>query len=317
MSFNNLSDVDISPKKSERHEAISVTLVALKRKINAFYELTRPWNWLRMQVPMAICGAILFASGFPSLNIILICLIAGASLSASGYAINDYFDRNIDIINVPDRPIPSNRIAPIEALFIAVFLSGIGIVISLFLSWINVIIAAATAIYGFIYAIFLKRFGNILDTASFAVFMGFPVLYGAFSTSMNKTSLVLAFAVAIYIGGAHIIGTIKDIEGDRESSCRTVAVVFGSKKAAKIASGLTTISLILFWIFTIYFLGNFLSFLGLAVISAFVLISLIRLIHNQSKQRAKEILSLQKTFLFAIFIVLTLLKLLNSLVDIN
>ena len=60
----------------------------------------------------------------------------------------------------------------------------------------------------------------------------------------------------------HSILTIKDIEGDRENSCRTIAVVFGSKKAAKIAVGLTTISLILFWIFTTYFLGNFLSFLG-------------------------------------------------------
>lgn len=312
MSGYNLSDVDISPKKSEHHEVISVTLVTLKRKINAFYELTRPWNWTRMQVPMAICGAILFATGFPNLNIILICLIAGASLSASGYAINDYFDRNIDIINAPDRPIPSNSIAPLEALFLAVFLSGVGITISLSLGWINVIIAAATATYGFIYAIFLKRFGNLLDTASFAVFMGFPVLYGAFSTSMNKMSFVLAFAVAMYIGGAHIIGTIKDLEGDRKNSCRTVAVFFGRKKAAKIAVGLTAVSLILFWIFAAYFLENFLSLLGLSVISAFILVSLLRLIYNQSNQKAKEILSLQKTFLFAIFIVFTLFKLLSS-----
>ncbi len=313
MSQYNLSDVDISPKKSERYEAISITLVTLKRKINAFYELTRPWNWLRMQVPMAICGAILFANGFPNLNIILICFIAGASLSAGGYAINDYFDRSIDIINAPDRPIPSNRIAPLEALFLAIFLSGVGITISLSLSWINVIIAAATATYGFIYATFLKRFGNLLDTVSFAFFMGFPVLYGAFATSTNKMSLVLAFAVAMYIGGAHIIGTIKDIEGDRKNSCRTVAVVFGSKKAAKIAAGLTTISLILFWIFATYLSRNFPSFLGLGIISAFVLISLLRLIHNPSKQKAKEILSLQKTFLFAILIVFTLVKLFSSL----
>ncbi|HUO43219.1 MAG TPA: UbiA family prenyltransferase, partial [Methylomirabilota bacterium] len=56
--------------------------------------------------------------------------LTGFILLGAAMVLNDYFDREIDSINEPGRPIPSNVIAPSQALSFGVVLVSIGLLCS-------------------------------------------------------------------------------------------------------------------------------------------------------------------------------------------
>ena len=94
----------------------------------AYIEILRPIN-----VAMAIAGVVIAAAvaGVPlnplHLGIIFAAVAAALQLGA-GNAINDYFDREIDKIGKPLRPIPSGRISPANAKIYAAALFALSLV---------------------------------------------------------------------------------------------------------------------------------------------------------------------------------------------
>ena len=98
-------------------------------KVSALVHMSRPWNWLRMQVPATILGMLLglYCSGCQYSNVldkIPEVVISVASISAGGYIINDYFDKDIDAVNEPHRPIPSGKIGEKLALTVSILFFG-------------------------------------------------------------------------------------------------------------------------------------------------------------------------------------------------
>jgi chlorophyll synthase len=73
----------------------------------AFAELLKPITWFPPMWAFS-CGVI--ASGETLLDkwkiIILGLILAGPMVCASSQAVNDWFDKEVDAINQPDRPIP-------------------------------------------------------------------------------------------------------------------------------------------------------------------------------------------------------------------
>src|SRR4030043_2434903 len=57
---------------------------------------------------------------------VLYGFITGFMLTAAAMTINDYYDRAIDAINEPSRPIPSGSVSPREALVFVFVLSAGG-----------------------------------------------------------------------------------------------------------------------------------------------------------------------------------------------
>ena len=112
----------------------------------AVLTLLKPITWFAPMWAFA-CGAI--SSGLPTegrwLTIAAGVLLAGPLVCATSQAVNDWYDRHVDAINEPDRPIPSGRIPGSWGLFI-----GIGwTVISLLVAWsisFEVFLAAAVGL---------------------------------------------------------------------------------------------------------------------------------------------------------------------------
>jgi len=98
-------------------------------KLNAFLRLIRPVNCAMIGLAV-IVGASLVSSLDFSTNLLL-GFITSFTLTAASMAINDYYDKDIDAINEPQRPIPSGAISPKEALLLALVLSVIGFVAAL------------------------------------------------------------------------------------------------------------------------------------------------------------------------------------------
>ncbi len=182
-----------------------------------------------------IVGAFLTSADFSSIswqNLIL-GFITGFMLTAASMAINDYFDRQIDAINEPARPIPSGLVKPQYALIFALALTLVGFVAALLTNVYALVIAIFAWILFTAYTTVGKRtglIGNFLVSICVAV----PLVYGSFAATAELEMNVLIFAFIIFLAntGREITKGIVDVQGDRSNNIRTLAVRFGEKKAA-------------------------------------------------------------------------------------
>jgi chlorophyll/bacteriochlorophyll a synthase len=156
-------------------------------------------------------------------------------------AVNDWYDRHVDAINEPDRPIPSGRIAGRWGLYIAI----IGTMLSLIMgALIGPWVFAATIlglVLAWIYSappLRLKMSGwwgpgaVALSYEGLTWFTGAAVMLGAFPGA-KIIALIL-----LYSAGAHGIMTLNDfkaVEGDRQMGIASLPVTLGVDTAAKLA----------------------------------------------------------------------------------
>ena len=158
--------------------------------------------------------------------------ITGFTLTGSAMVINDYYDREIDAINEPERPIPSGTVSPNQALAFAFILALIGFLSALKTNLLCLAVAVIAWLISVSYATFGKRtglFGNFLVSACVAI----PFIYG--NLIVEKFSLmVFLFAAMAFLSntGREITKGIVDVEGDKARNVRTLAVSFGSRAAA-------------------------------------------------------------------------------------
>jgi geranylgeranylglycerol-phosphate geranylgeranyltransferase len=162
--------------------------------------------------------------------------ITGFTLTAASMTINDYYDREIDSVNEPYRPIPSGVIKPREALAFASFLTATGFIAA----FLTNLLCLATAIIAWIifvaYTTVGKRSGlpgNFLVSACVAT----PFIYGSIAATNGIRLNVLVFASMAFLSdtGREITKGIVDVKGDQARNVKTLAVRYGEKTAARVA----------------------------------------------------------------------------------
>jgi len=216
--------------------------------------------------------------------------ITGFMLTASSMALNDYYDREIDAINEPNRPVPSGLIKPKEALVFAFSLTAIGFIAAYLTNLFCFVLAVIAWIIFLTYTTVGKRSGlpgNFLVSACVAI----SLIYGS-AAALNAISLnVLIFAPMVFLSntGREITKGIVDVQGDKTKNIQTLAVRYGEKKAAIAAA--------LFYLFTVLlspipWLLNLVSiwFIPLVAITDFGLAaSSFMLLKDYSKENAKKV----------------------------
>jgi geranylgeranylglycerol-phosphate geranylgeranyltransferase len=200
----------------------------------ALLELTRP-------LASVLIGVLVLVDSFlvnPSTSLLsfktLFSFITGFSLTAAAMAVNDYFDFEIDTINEPLRPLPSNSATKKSALVLTVTLSAAGLVFAYLVSSVCFVMAAVVWVMMLVYSTIGKQkgvWGNLL--VSTCVAMSF--LYGSLAAAGRIQLNVLLFAAMVFSmnTGREITKGIVDIQGDRNNSIKTLAVVYGERKAAE------------------------------------------------------------------------------------
>lgn len=214
-------------------------------KIGGFIRLMRTINCLMMGFAV-IVGATLANpqfSGASWLNLFY-GFVTGFMLTAASMAINDYYDRGIDAINEPGRPIPSGLIAPREALAFAFVLAAVGFAAAYFTSILCSLMAVITWVVSVAYTTIGKRSGlpgNFLVSACVAI----PFIYGSMAIVNEVRLNVLIFASMAFLSvtGREVNKGIVDIKGDKAQNVKTLAVSYGEKNAAVAAA--------LFYIFAV------------------------------------------------------------------
>ena len=162
--------------------------------------------------------------------------ITGFTLTAASMAINDYYDRKIDAINEPSRPIPSGLIKLEEALVFALILTIIGLVAAYLTNTAYPLclpIAIIAWIISVMYTTVGKRSGlpgNLLVSLCVSI----PFVYGSvvIATEIKLNVLLFALIVFLSITGREITKGIVDVQGDRTQNVKTLALRYGEKNAA-------------------------------------------------------------------------------------
>ena len=207
-------------------------------KVSGLVRLMRPINCVMMGFAV-IVGAVLAnpqSSSVDWLNVIY-GFITGFMLTAASMTINDYYDRAIDAINEPSRPIPSGLVGAREALAFVVVLSAVGFVFAFLASFLCFAVAIVSWIIVVTYVTVGKRSGlpgNFLVSACVAI----PFIYGSIAV-INQIQLnVLLFASMAFLSntGREITKGIVDVKGDKAQGMKTLAVRYGERNAAFVAA---------------------------------------------------------------------------------
>ncbi|MEM9311156.1 MAG: chlorophyll synthase ChlG [Pseudomonadota bacterium] len=205
-------------------------------------QLLKPITWFP---PMwaFMCGAISSGAGLEGRLWFVAggVLLAGPLVCGTSQAVNDWFDRHVDAINEPDRPIPSGRVGGRWGLYVAL----IGTALSAAVAWALGPLVFAAALVGLAlawgYSAPPFRFKTSGWTGPAVVgltyeglswFTGATVMLGALPRAEVLIVLLL------YSLGAHGIMTLNDfkaVEGDRATGLRSLPVIMGVSGAARFA----------------------------------------------------------------------------------
>jgi geranylgeranylglycerol-phosphate geranylgeranyltransferase len=207
-------------------------------KISGFVRLMRPINCAMMGFAVFV-GAVLADPGF--FNVawlgVLYGFVTGFMLTAASMTINDYYDRAIDAINEPHRPIPSGSVSPRQALAFVFVLSAVGFVFAYLTSVMCLVVAVISWIVVVTYVTVGKRSGlpgNLLVSTCVAI----PFIYGSITVLSSVPLSVLLFTLMAFLSntGREITKGIVDVKGDKAEGIKTLAVRYGEKNAAVAAA---------------------------------------------------------------------------------
>ena len=205
-------------------------------------ELLKPITWFP---PMwaFLCGVVSSGVSVSERWPFLIAgiLLAGPLVCGTSQAVNDWYDRHVDAINEPNRPIPSGRIGGNWGLRIAI----IGTLLSLALAWVTgPWVFAATCLgiicaWGYSAPPFRFKVSGIWGPGVVALtYEGLTWFTGAAVMAGTLPSAPVLIVLALYSAGAHGIMTLNDfkaVEGDRAMGLRSLPVVLGVDRAARVA----------------------------------------------------------------------------------
>ncbi len=260
----------------------------LSRRITGHLRLIDPVTWVSPLL-MSLCGAFAAGRGQPGFHptdmqdlwLLLIGMVMSGPL-ATGFSqsINDYFDRELDAINDPERPIPAGDVSLGEAR----------------LNWIVLAIATllVSLVFGKIEITLLAVFGLVLATAYSVppvklkkhAWLGAPsvglgyvcitwISVHLIFAPLTTASIIAALINGVLVSGLLFLNDIKSVEGDRLHGLKSLPVTLGMRRAVLVSyiviNGSQLVLLVLAWLW------------GYLWLAAVILIMMIAPIYSQVK----------------------------------
>ena len=237
------SGVGAAREKAIRQALDNVNKPGFKLEPSAILPLMKPVTWFPPMWAFA-CGVVSTGEDIASNWSVLLrgIILAGPLMCAMSQTMNDYFDREVDAINEPDRPIPAGKISKQASWIITFTLIITGFLVAWSIHPYVMVIAFVGVLMSHAYSgppIRAKRngwFGNLI--VGFA-YEGVAWLTGSFAITQGVPSSESIALAIIFSIGAHGIMTLNDFKsvvGDNIRNVASIPVQLGEKKAAVLAS---------------------------------------------------------------------------------
>jgi geranylgeranylglycerol-phosphate geranylgeranyltransferase len=204
-------------------------LIAMLRLPNCF-----------MMASAVLVGYIVMARRIDLSTNIFFASLAAMMMTGFANVTNDLADLSVDLINEPDRPLPSGTVKVSTAKVFSVILLTLGLAFALITEkLLNLLLALVALISATGYNFYLKRTG-LLGNTVVSLLVALPFLYGAalYSEQLGVTLVVLLLTAFLANLGREVQKGVVDVEGDVTRGIRTVAGRYGVEAARKLASAL-------------------------------------------------------------------------------
>lgn len=168
-------------------------------------------------------------------------LLTGPLVCATSQALNDWFDRHVDAINEPLRPIPSGRIPGSWGLWIGLGWGGLSLAVSTALGAVGFAATVVALALAWAYSappLRLKQNGWWGNLACGLCYETLPWITGAAVLAGGLPDWRIVLVATLYGLGAHGIMTLNDfksIEGDRAMGVGSLPAKLGPERAARLA----------------------------------------------------------------------------------
>ena len=244
---------------------LSPAASAPRTGLAAYGELLKPITWF---APMWAFGCGIVSTGRPLQGRWLLTAagvaLCGPLVTGTSQAVNDWYDRHVDAINEPGRAIPSGRVPGHGGLALAGMWTLLSLAVAASLGrW-----AFGATVLGLALAWAysappwrLKLNGWMGNAACGACYEGLPWFTGAAIIGGGLPSGPIIAVAALYSAGAHGIMTLNDfksIDGDRQLGVRSLPVMLGADRAARLACVVmalpqaVVVALLMVWHFPTY-----------------------------------------------------------------
>lgn len=249
-----------------------------KEGFQVWWRLLRPHTLTASFVPVFVGTMLAFLEGSVHIILFLSMLMASILIQAATNMFNEYYDfvRGLDTEDSVGigGTIVRDGIQPKTVLNLALAFFGIAILLGVYISaessWWIAVIGLVSMLFGYLYTggpipIAYTPFGEL----SAGFFMG-PVIIGISyfiqTSAVTWEVILVSIPVAIFIGAIMLSNNIRDLDGDKESGRKTIAILLGRKKAIVFLAAMfgTAFLLTLIFIFAgILPIWSFLTFIAI------------------------------------------------------
>lgn len=208
------------------------------RKITGIIQLFRP----ELSFASAICvivGEMIALGGFPPFRELTFGFVCGFFMAGSALVLNDYFDFEVDKVNMPERALPSGAVTKPEVIALTILASFLGLGSAYALDKSALAVAVFFWIVGFLYNWKFKQNG-LLGNLMVASSVGVTFIIGGIAVGDPWNKLVWFFALIAFLidFGEEIAGDAMDIEGDRLRGSKSIAILMGKQYALRISASI-------------------------------------------------------------------------------
>ncbi len=206
-------------------------------------EFLKPVTWFP---PMwaFLCGVVSSGASLREnwVLVVLGILLAGPLVCACSQAVNDWYDRHVDAINQPERPIPSGRLPGLWGWYLSLVWTALSVAVAALLGPVGFAAGLLGLALAWAYSappLRLKQNGWAGNAAVGLSYEGLPWITGAAVMLSGAVPPGPVFLLAfLYSVGAHGIMTLNDfksIRGDEQTGVKSLPVQLGVKGAASAA----------------------------------------------------------------------------------
>lgn len=185
-----------------------------------------------------LIGAIIAQRGVPPWENLIFAFLTPMLLEASTFALNDYFDFDMDKENERlDRPLVRGDLKPRTALYIFFILFPLGIIASVFVNMTCFIIAVVTGFLTILYDVWMKKI-KLLGNFYVAYIMAIPFIFGGTVVSTDISPIIVVLAIIAYLTGVgrEIMKDVMDFKGDQEEGVKSFPTYIGTENSNKLAA---------------------------------------------------------------------------------
>ena len=207
---------------------------------SAVLELLKPVTWFP-PVWAFLCGALASGADWRWGPVALGLLLAGPMVCATSQAVNDWFDRHVDAINEPKRPIPSGRLPGRIGLHIAILWSLASLLVGATLGLPGLLATVLALVLAWAYSappLRLKAngwWGNLACGLSYETLPWITAGAVLLGTLPGWPMLVVGLLYGLGAHGIMTLNDFKSITGDRRTGVDSLPVLLGPDRAARVA----------------------------------------------------------------------------------